>query len=554
MREIRTVAEAFRSAQCVSIFCGAGVTQDRTGLSWSKLNEQLVIGSKRHAKKYISSLFDDSVSSKEMMEWGEILSDFFSSSTTREEMKASVTQALVEFGSEGRTAKFNKLLAGLLYREAGWSRGRLLSNLVLLIRILAKLGISVDILTTNYDTHLEKALFEGLTRATPKDSCVSLEYSYYESDEPTSERLLSADGVGSIVNLKYLHGRIDESGKAKGQVVLSEVDYARSYDRTRQIISLALSQGPTLICGSSLVDPPLVRALIDAEIKGNKHYHKCALVRGSTSTRQELFKISPMIARAQQLGIELIPYRDHAQCAQLIIDIIAYCYKQKLESEKSFFTSAEMYDDWVRESSAWDKNKAFYVYKMLLDCRDYALIPIVNEIAQHETFKIECWLGISAAEEETTNGKRCLDTLILRANTLGPILDCQSSRRESINSNSSTKVASVQAFKSGSPFLCGLETLSAEPSGSRWQTYLSVPFSPTNSFVGFPYIGVITIASTMPPPSEVQRGFFDVGRPSQKRDLKSSSLWRIQNTQLKTLVEIVSDYGGDIARKLINNK
>ena len=38
--------------------CGAGVTQDRTGLSWSVLNQELAIESKDRARKYIESILN----------------------------------------------------------------------------------------------------------------------------------------------------------------------------------------------------------------------------------------------------------------------------------------------------------------------------------------------------------------------------------------------------------------------------------------------------------------------------------------------------------------
>lgn len=145
-------------------------------------------------------------------------------------------------------------------------------------------------------------------------------------------------------------------------------------------------------------------------------------------------------------------------------------------------------------------------YTLLAQCREEVLRPVFDEMYKaKEVIKVECWLY----DERNDEGEESDPNLVLRANTLGPIVDFASSRRELIyRSNAPANVASVQAFCEGRPIACGLEELGFDMGGSRWKSYSAVPFSPTQQYgQPFPYVGVITVASTLAPPPKSKRRF-----------------------------------------------
>lgn len=98
-------------------------------------------------------------------------------------------------------------------------------------------------------------------------------------------------------------------------------------------------------------------------------------------------------------------------------------------------------------------------------------------------------------DERNGEGEESDPNLVLRANTLGPIVDFASSRRELIyRSNAPANVASVRAFCEGRPIACGLEELGFDMRGSRWKSYLAVPFSPTQQY-GQPFRMSVSLRS-----------------------------------------------------------
>ena len=118
--------------------CGAGVAQDRTGLSWSVLNQELAIESKDRARKYIESILNAKCDDELFQKREDILEEFYLS---------------------------DNMISKVLYRGSGWSRGRFFDSIVELCCYLASSGKSVNILTTNYDDYIETALTKRIRRS-----------------------------------------------------------------------------------------------------------------------------------------------------------------------------------------------------------------------------------------------------------------------------------------------------------------------------------------------------------------------------------------------------
>ena len=133
-------------------------------------------------------------------------------------------------------------------------------------------------------------------------------------------------------------------------------------------------------------------------------------------------------------------------------------------------------------------------YTLLAQCREEVLRPVFDEIYKaKEVIKVECWLY----NERNGEGEEPDPNLVLRANTLGPIVDFASSRRELIyRSNAPANVSSVRAFCEGHPIACDLEKLGFDMGGSRWKSYLAVPFSPTQQY-GQPFRMSVSLRSNL---------------------------------------------------------
>ena len=138
-------------------------------MSWSVLNQELAIESKDRARKYIESILSAKCDDELFQKREDILEEFYLSDKVREEVKALVTQMLINStaatNSEDKETTFNSMISKVLYRGSGWSRGRFLDSIVELCCYLASSGKSVNILTTNYDDYIETALTKRIRRS-----------------------------------------------------------------------------------------------------------------------------------------------------------------------------------------------------------------------------------------------------------------------------------------------------------------------------------------------------------------------------------------------------
>lgn len=204
LKRVRDFAREAMSATCVNFFCGSGVTQDRTGLGWSVLNQELAIESKDRARKYIESILNAKCDDELFQKWEDILEEFYLSDKVREEVKASVTRTLISStaatNSEDKETTFNSMISKVLYRGSGWSRGRFLDSIVELCCYLASSGKSVNILTTNYDDYIEAALTKRIRRSyedavskVSKKHLVGLRCQYYDGSRRRTEYILPSE-------------------------------------------------------------------------------------------------------------------------------------------------------------------------------------------------------------------------------------------------------------------------------------------------------------------------------------------------------------------------
>lgn len=172
-------------------------------------------------------------------------------------------------------------------------------------------------------------------------------------------------------------------------------------------------------------------------------------------------------------------------------------YSSKFQADRRCRSSIpvycrESYALWRNNAQFWNQRMAEVTYTLLAQCREEVLRPVFDEIYKaKEVIKVECWLY----NERNGEGEEPDPNLVLRANTLGPIVDFASSRRELIyRSNAPANVSSVRAFREGHPIACDLEKLGFDMGGSRWKSYLAVPFSPTQQY-GQPFRMSVSLRS-----------------------------------------------------------
>lgn len=282
--DLRDLWYEVNDSKSIVIYCGAGVTADRTGVGWlgliNRVADKLMECPDSRLIKNLETCFDNDKDDKKLQSARNAVKEYLNDEDVPLEVKATMVEALAKNEKNNNDA-IQKVFAEALYRDSGWHRGRTLQKLVDFIVISACMGKSISIITTNYDTYIERAICKRLQFL--KDSNLSedseskkplpeLSWVAYKrvnsgpNDEVREvkppEPLFSGDEGGSSIEVNYIHGRIAENGDLDGSLVFSEQDYAASHDGTVEKLIKWFEKGPTIIVGASLNDVPLVRGLL----------------------------------------------------------------------------------------------------------------------------------------------------------------------------------------------------------------------------------------------------------------------------------------------------
>ena len=239
---------------------------------------------------------------------------------------------------EGRASLIPKLQQAL-YKGSGWQSGALVSNIIRLSFGLVQLGKQVSIITSNYDTYLEE------------------EYGHYRNELRSNPQLKSSahadiaglivcaagmrrhfkniksDGGAGRIDIVYLHGRVPPAGGLGGRLALSEKDYHQVADAVVGTLRGSFSAPKTgvVILGTSLSDPPLLRALLETrpahDGKTTPDWKRIALVP-ATSTGFSQYDghfgrlVQSLKMRTNHFGVELLVPDFHFQIAQFCQEIL----------------------------------------------------------------------------------------------------------------------------------------------------------------------------------------------------------------------------------------
>jgi hypothetical protein len=508
--DLRDLWYEINDSKSIVIYCGAGVTADRTGVGWlgliNRAADKLMECSDSGLIKSLETCFtsDDCQDDKKLQSARKAVKDYLNDEDVPLEVKATMVEALAknENNIEKNNDAIQKVFAEALYRDSGWHRGRTLQKLVDFIVISACMGKSISIITTNYDTYIERAIWERLKFLNdPK---------YSESKKPlpkwsrvpykeVPKVLFQGDKEGSSIEVSYIHGRITENGGLDGSLVFSERNYADGHDRTVKKLIKWFEKGPTIIVGASLNDVPLVRSLLGFKRtikKGSESsYAGIYAILKRRTIASEAISDQFQLSRAEALGIKLLMFDSYNDIPDIFSNLIALCaqgidgYGGKLPCELAL-------EDWIGQTAKFSRDISEYGYEMSSIIIDEIFKKLIDK---NEKIKIEFWFVGYA--------KGSPDKKVLRVwtNSVGPTFTTGLRREEDIGRDNEKKVASVKAYSSGMPEIISLNELNVgfdekknkDASVGRWKTFLAVPLSvPSKKYNVDIVVGIVTLAST----------------------------------------------------------
>ena len=164
--DLRDLWYEVNDSKSIVIYCGAGVTADRTGVGWlgliNRVADKLMECPDSKLIKKLETCFDNDKDDEKLQSARKAVKEYLNDEDIPLEVKATMVEALAKNENKENNDAIQKVFAEALYRDSGWHRGRTLQKLVDFIVISACMGKSISIITTNYDTYIERAILERL--------------------------------------------------------------------------------------------------------------------------------------------------------------------------------------------------------------------------------------------------------------------------------------------------------------------------------------------------------------------------------------------------------
>jgi hypothetical protein len=483
----KAVAKLASSGDLV-IYCGAGVTIDRTGKGWGDLIFDLlgsVVGTKSsyHMTEAEAIALRDKLSPLDLASVYEqyVLNGIESpkSSSVHDEAVPRIQKAL--------------------YGQPAWESGELVPAIVALSLGLARLGTKVTVITSNYDSYLEQAFSDRRRKTTGVKGFPRLKVRWLGRQH--LDEVDEADSGGSV-ELVYVHGSIKNVGKARGHLALTESDYHKVRPDVVAELTRAFEQSTLLILGSSLSDPPLLEALYatrDCPKRGERFALVPARSTGFASYGPHEF---PRIAthlreRMKRYDLTMLVPDFSCQIAQFVLETSICAEMGSRYAEYADAHPKERYGQrligWWAE---WNRgglggNPATLSAEL---AEKLKALRATWRSDEGETYKLELWV-----RHDPLN----LRHISLWASSVGVLTDRDCLKSEDLDL--ATGNASVRAFVEGKPLWLAKEDL-MDPSlrtekrswiealDGRWTRYLVVPVRLSEPTMRIP-VGVVTLAA-----------------------------------------------------------
>lgn len=482
-RAIKRIAD---STDPMLIYCGAGVTIDRTGHSWAALVRSCFPG--HHSKNYANGPRRDDIARAPAIAPDQLASSLIH--TLRVVAKGS-KQSLQDTLRE-------RIRRSLYGNKASWQAGELASNIIKLGFLRSMAGRETTILTTNYDDHIEHRYHElradvGALPDVPLPGLRVMVLSPKESTvlEIRPERL-PVQSSSSYITIVYLHGRVPRRGSVSWPIVLDENSYAATAGRVGRTLRRALRSHPlTVIVGSSLQDLPLVRALSQTRANG---------ARLAVMTKAGL--TADIDHDGESLGLDLIRHRSselfvepvfadfHGQVAQLFNE--AYVRTAFRDPDERYsWTSDYMtrlgswWDSWVATAGT-DPGLPDKLADALRDTLPlFGIAPTDDPLSPTaEGYRLELWVRASPTSQDRQ--------LVRWATSESRTLDGVNGKCGKLETPS--YLAPVRAFTEGRPRafdIAELESGRESPTRYTSKSFLGIPIRVNDCVVG-----VLSLAST----------------------------------------------------------
>lgn len=450
----------------VIIYAGSGVSIDKTGMNWPTL---------------VQSLMSNRVGDLELQTFSPLES-------------ASIVKQLLlkEFGEDRINGRLADELRRLLYPSQMWRQAELPHAVMRLIAELHGQGRDYHVFTTNYDDFLERqkvildAQSQAKQSATLALESVALDYSVDISDKAGLRaqvaRYTSCEPDQRL--LVHLHGYVPQDPADRATfVTFSEVDYAKSYRLSAEVLEQVLREHSMLVIGSSLTDPPLLNALAKtADDAKERQLTRLAIMplQGLRVPLDDERRTAALCKNVQErmehFEVEVTFPDFYAQTAQVLTEI-RVAARERREGRRYKDSPAEHRNRLDRWWSGWKRDR----------CGDWpaanhrdhqTLLARLSTLQKgfkvaRETMKLEIWIRWAPGPANRL--------LKLWASSTGTWPDERSMPTAEIGNNS--QYVSVQTFCAGRPGVHVTKT-------DRWRTYLSVPI-----WVGDLPVAVISLAS-----------------------------------------------------------
>jgi hypothetical protein len=476
--------EELTALDSVVIYVGAGVSIERTGLTWEGLSAQML---------------DDALGS-----YADRV-DIVRNASSTLAVASAIVQQVQEKSATNWRDQLSSDIGKHLYAGPADQTAYFVDRVLALASAYIRAGRKVIIVTPNYDRFLLDGIEEQQQRLDNTYKDVTIVQLGVDGDgKPTAPdqelaKMNEALAQPDTLTVVFIHGTVERPGSStppeeRSYPVVSEEDYARTRDNSQLVLGELFSDRHLIVVGSSVTDPPLVHALVASRPSGKQpKRYVIRPIQGqysgslSAAARENLQKVEER--RAKHLGVELISPTYYFQAPQVLEEVRVNLGAKSTGPKYSDPNATHRYggrllrwwDDWLAWGGERIEDRQERHYRFL---REEALPRLRDKLNAKggERLKLEAWIRWNPEKRR----------LALWASSNGSWPESQTMRKDRIAST--TQIIATQAFQNGAP------TYEKDESElTRWKSYLAKPIRTRDREYGvFLPVGVICVASMAP--------------------------------------------------------
>lgn len=532
------------SVDHVVIYCGAGVSQALTGLSWGDLIKAMV----RNLESDLVSVEDDSPNKLLTKGQYEALIEYIQSPNNSPQRNASIVDEFISALSRLPAGRDHDIflrdtMRSVLYENLieGYRTPPLIEGICSFVVLLMESNKKVSVVTTNYDTHIEHALRARLRQdRSGKDSMRNSAPSASHYDMFIYSNCDDFDATmcqPGQVDFHYIHGRVGKSSDAEltqpdgkpicdGNIVFSEFDYYHSQGKTVEKLEKLVGENDCIvIVGSSLDDPPLVqwiqqdrergRSQQDRERRSSPKDQARVIVLQSidlepeTEPRRKETKRRDICgfkrARLEHLGVDkYLPFRSFGAIPDFFRDTVIEHSDVTASTTSKNHTYRELREWSQKVDSKLRQQRNLTKLSKMLHNDAPRIAKFINALMPEGydiEFKTELWLrGINPHAGDPYYLVKAIDSA-------GPTLVPELRRVEYSARRFPSRSTALRALQFGRSELISLLGLGLESDASRWQAFYAVPLyaEPRIAHDGRSRLVVGSISLAIKLPTDIQR-------------------------------------------------